>query len=207
MGQSASSQHFPTSTSTLCVLPLRTNGQSRFSISAGPMPASVSSRLTEAEFYALVETINKVLQQLSHFGLLSILLPFVLIDIITILLLFIVDPGILFTPWEYSLTDLALPMLLEFGLIFCGFPAIVYVVNRRMELVQAQVRSELDVASRRFGARGVNFQLKQGVAGNGAATNMWIELSVLPLIQESVALLLHNTLRDIPSPRSPCREL
>ena len=72
---------------------------------------------------------------------------------------------------------------LEFGLIFCGFPAMVYLVNRRMESVQTRVRAELDAASRKFGARGVNLQLRQGVIGAGAGTNMWVELLVLPLIQ------------------------
>ena len=184
MGNTASnSAHFPASTSTLCVLPLRTNGQSRFSIAVGPMPASVSSRLSEAEYAQLIETINKALHPLSHFGLLSLLLPFILVDILTMVLLCAIDPGLLLSPWDYPLVELALPVSLEFGLIFCGFPAMVYLVNRRMESVQARVRAELDAASRKFGARGVNLQLRQGVIGAGAGTNMWVELLVLPLIQ------------------------
>ena len=51
MGASFSSAgSFPVSTAMLCVLPLRTNGQSRFSIAAGPVPAVVSTRLSDAEY-------------------------------------------------------------------------------------------------------------------------------------------------------------
>ena len=127
------------------------------------MPASVSSRLSEAEFLFLIEAVNAVLHPLTQFGLFSLLLPFILVDLFTMLLLCAIDPGLLLSPWDYPLTDLALPMALEFGLIFCGFPAMVFLVNRRMQSVQTKVRNELDAASRRFGARGVNFQLKQGV--------------------------------------------
>ena len=188
MGQATSSS-FPASTATLCVLPLRTNGTSRFSIPAAPMPASVANRLTEVEYQGVVDTLNKALHPLSHFGLFALLLPFIIVDALTMLLLCAIDPGLLLSPWEYPFTDLALPVCLEFGLIFCGFPVMVYLVNRRMDAVQQLVRAELDVASRRYGPRGVNLQLKQGIAGNGAGTNMWIELSILPMIQ--VAPLLN----------------
>jgi hypothetical protein len=76
----------------LCVLPLRTNGQSRFSIAAGPVPAVVSTRLSEAEYLQVVEGVNAALVPLSHFGFLSLLLPFVFVDVLTMLLLCLVDP-------------------------------------------------------------------------------------------------------------------
>ena len=52
----------PASTATLCVLPLRTQGQSRFSITPGPMPQQLSTRLSEAEYHGFVAGINTVLR-------------------------------------------------------------------------------------------------------------------------------------------------
>lgn len=183
MGSSAS--HFPASTPTVCVLPLRTYGSSRFSLPDGPMPACVSSRLSEAEYTGLIDTINTALRSLSHFALASLLIPFLVVDLITMALLCAFDPGLLLFPWDYSAADLTIPILLEFVLFFSGFPVMFYVINRRVDQVQQRVRTELDAASRKYGPRGVNFQFRQGIVGSGASTNMWVELAVLPMIQVS----------------------
>ena len=94
-----------------------------------------------------------------------------------------IDPWLLVSPWDYPLADLLLPITLEFCLVFCGFPLMLHVVNRRVSSVQERVRAQLDEASQRHGARGLNFQLKQSIVGNGAGTNMWVEVQVLPLLQ------------------------
>jgi hypothetical protein len=173
---------FPTSTSSLCVLPLRTNGQNYFSIAHGPMPAPLGMRLTEAEYQGVVAGINTVVQPLSGFGVLSLLLPFLVVDILTLLLLSTLDPWLILSPWDYPLVELLLPLGIEFGVIFCSFPLMALAVNRRMADVQRRVRDLLDDASRRFGPRGLSFQLKQGVLNNGAGTNLWVEVQVVPLI-------------------------
>ena len=152
---------FPTATSTLCVLPLRTNGQARFSVAPGPMPAPLTTRLGDMEWQTLVESINAELLPLSHFGFMSLLLPFLLVDLLTMVLLCAIDPWLLISPWDYGFSELLLPISLELALVFCGFPLMVHVVNRRMATVQTRVRSLLDTASRQLGSRGVNFQLKQ----------------------------------------------
>ena len=182
MGATTSAPYLPASTASLCVLPLRTNGQSRFSMSSPtPMPPPVATRLAETEWRVLVECINSALLPLSHFGFMSLLLPFLLVDLLTMLLLCAIDPWLLITPWDYALSELLLPISLEFLLVFCGFPLMVHVVNRQMATVQGRVHALLDTASRQFGARGVNFQLKQSIMGNGAGTNMWVEVQVMPL--------------------------
>jgi hypothetical protein len=173
---------FPASTATLCVLPLRTNGQSRFTITPGPMPTQLTTRLAEAEFHGIVSSINTALQPLSGFGMLSLLLPFVIVDALTLALLSAMDPWLLISPWDYPLADLVLPVAFEFLVIFCSFPLMAHTLNKRMAEVQRRVRALLDDSSRRFGARGISFQLKQGVLNNGAATNLWVEVQVVPLI-------------------------
>mmetsp|Transcript_43652 Transcript_43652/g.87367 ORF Transcript_43652/g.87367 Transcript_43652/m.87367 type:complete len:305 (-) Transcript_43652:404-1318(-) len=177
-----SSTALPASTASLCVLPLRTNGQSRFSITPGPMPRQLVTRLAEAEYHGIIAGINTALQPLSGFGFMSLLLPFLVIDILTICLLSAIDPWLLTKPWEYPVTDLLLSMGLEFGVIFVSFPLMVYAINRRMSEVQRRVREMLDDSSRRFGGRGISFQLKQGMLHNGAGTNMWVEVQLTQLI-------------------------
>lgn len=187
MGATTSAPYLPASTASLCVLPLRTNGQSRFSMPAPtPMPAPVATRLGENEWRTLVESINSALLPLSHFGFMSLLLPFLLVDLLTMMLLCAIDPWLLITPWDYAFSELLLPISLEFLLVFCGFPLMVHIVNRQMATVQSRVHALLDTASRQFGARGVNFQLKQSIMGNGAGTNMWVEVQVMPLAQTFV---------------------
>lgn len=179
---SSTSAALPTSTASLCVLPLRTNGQSRFSITPGPIPMQLSTRLADTEYHGIIAGINTALQPLSGFGFMSLLLPFLVVDVLTIALLSAIDPWLLTKPWEFPVTDLLLSMGLEFGVIFCSFPLMVHVVNRRMSEVQRRVREMLDDNSRRFGARGLSFQLKQGILHNGAGTNLWVEVHVTPLI-------------------------
>ena len=178
----SASTFYPASTATLCVLPLRTNGQSRFSITPSPMPSQLVTRLAETEFQSVIASINAALQPLSGFGVLSLLLPFLLVDILTLVLLSAIDPWLILSPWDYPLADLLLPIGLEFGVIFCSFPLMAHAVNRRMVEVQRRVRELLDETSRRFGPRGVSWQLKQGVLYNGAGTNLWVEVQVVPLI-------------------------
>jgi len=173
---------FPTSTSSLCVLPLRTSGHPRFSIAPGPMPRQLDSRLAEAEFQGVVAGINTTLQPLSGFSVLSLLFPFLVVDVLTMTLLSVIDPWLLISPWDYPLTDLLLPMGLEFGIIFCSFPLMAFAVNRRMGEVRRRVCELLDESSRRYGARGLSFQLKQGVLHNGASTNMWVEVQIIPVV-------------------------
>ena len=158
---SVSAPNFPTSTPSLCVLPLRTNGQVRFSVAPGPMPSLLITRLRETEWQVLVDDINTELIPLSHFGFMSLLLPFLVVDLLTIVLLCAIDPWLLVSPWEYGFHELLLPILLEMMLVFCGFPLIVHVVNRRMAIVHTRVRKLLDAASCQFGSRNVNFQMKQ----------------------------------------------
>ena len=132
---------FPSSTATLCVLPLRTNGSTRFSLANNGMPASLAGRLSDPEFSSLVDGINKALHSLAHFGFLSLLLPFLVVDVITMVLLCAIDPWLLVSPWDYPLADLLLPITLEFCLVFCGFPLMLHVVNRRVSSVQERVRA------------------------------------------------------------------
>jgi len=186
MGSFLSTQMTPTlpaSTPSLCVLPLRTNGQARFSVASGPVPSPLTSRLADTEWQVLVESINAELLPLSHFGFMSLLLPFLLVDMLTMMLLCAIDPWLLLSPWDYGFAELLLPISLELALVFCGFPLMVHIVNRRMAAVQSRVRALLDTASRQLGSRGVNFQLKQAILGNGAGTNLWVEVQVMPLTQ------------------------
>jgi hypothetical protein len=173
----------PASTPSLCVLPLRTNGQARFSVASGPVPSPLTTRLADTEWQVLVESINAELLPLSHFGFMSLLLPFLLVDLLTMMLLCAIDPWLLLMPWDYGFAELLLPISLELALVFCGFPLMVHIVNRRMAAVQSRVRALLDTASRQLGSRGVNFQLKQAILGNGAGTNLWVEVQVMPLTQ------------------------
>ena len=169
MGSLLSTQMTPTlpaSTPSLCVLPLRTNGQARFSVASGPVPSPLTSRLADTEWQVLVESINAELLPLSHFGFMSLLLPFLLVDLLTMLLLCAIDPWLLLSPWDYGFAELLLPISLELALVFCGFPLMVHIVNRRMAAVQSRVRALLDTASRQLGSRGVNFQLKQAIVLN-----------------------------------------
>ena len=94
---------YPSSTATLCVLPLRTNGEARFSVAAGAMPAALAGRMVDADFHALAEHVNTVLYPLAHFDFLSLILPFILVDLLTMALLCTVDPWLLVTPWDYDL--------------------------------------------------------------------------------------------------------
>lgn len=173
---------YPTSTQSLCVLPLRTNGQSRFSIASGPMPRQLGSRLAEAEYQGVISSVNTSLQPLSSFGVFSLLLPFLIVDVLTMVLLSAIDPWLLISPWDYPIADLLLPMGLEFGVIFCSFPLMAFAVNRRMSEVRRRVSDQLDDSSRRFGSRGLSFQLKQGILSNGAGTNMWVEVQITPVV-------------------------
>lgn len=146
------------------------------------MPVQLSTRLSEAEFHGLIASINSTLQPLSGFGVLSLLLPFLVVDVLTLVLLSSIDPWLILSPWDYPLADLLLPLGLEFCVIFFSFPLMARMVNRRMGEVQKRVGELLDDSSRRFGARGVSFQLKQGIINNGAATNLWVEAQVVPMI-------------------------
>jgi hypothetical protein len=188
----------PASTPSLCVLPLRTNGQARFSVASGPVPSPLTTRLADTEWQVLVESINAELLPLSHFGFMSLLLPFLLVDLLTMMLLCAIDPWLLLMPWDYGFAELLLPISLELALVFCGFPLMVHIVNRRMAAVQSRVRALLDTASRQLGSRGVNFQLKQAILGNGAGTNLWVEVQVMPLTQVFVPV-------PIPLPDPPPR--
>lgn len=173
---------YPASTAALCVLPLRTNGNSRFSITTGPMPRQLAARLAEAEYQGFIAGVNNMLQPLSSFGVLSLLLPFLIIDLLTIALLSVIDPWVMISPWDYPMMDLMLPLGLEFGVLFCSFPLMAYAINRRMTEVRQKVCEMLDDSSRRYGPRGLSFQLKQGVLQNGAGTNMWVEVQITPVI-------------------------
>ena len=187
MGASFSlAAEYPTSTPTLCVLPLRTNGESRFSINAGPMPAALAGRLTDAEFQTITESVNAAVRPLAGFGFATLMLPFLLIDLITIAFLCAFDPWLLVTPWDHGFSDLVLPLLIEFSLIFFAFPLMALAVNRSLAEVQRRVRATLSDFSIRLGPRGLNLQLRQGVLNNGAGTNLWVEIHVAPLLQVPV---------------------
>ena len=146
------------------------------------MPAQLATRMSEVEYHGVIASINSTLQPLSGFGVLSLLLPFLLVDVITVTLLSLMDPWLLITPWDSPLADLLLPLGMEFFVVFCSFPLMALAVNKKMEEVQRRVRGLLDDASRRFGPRGVAFQLKQGMLNNGAGTNLWVEVQVVPVI-------------------------
>ena len=51
------------------------------------MPRQLASRLAEAEYHGVVSGINTTLQPLAGFGFLSLLLPFLVVDVLTVLLL------------------------------------------------------------------------------------------------------------------------
>jgi hypothetical protein len=169
---------YPASTSHTCVLPLRTSGRSHFSLDTGPMPAALVGRLSEAEYMAIIQRINKVLQPLTYFGLSSLLLPFLAIDAVTVALLYVVEPSALVAPLSSNLPDLLLPMMLELAFVLCAFPLVSLLVGRRIRLVQDKAREVLDEASRRYAVRGLHFSLKLGVHSAGAASNMWMETQV-----------------------------
>uniref|UniRef100_A0A7S4BIM3 Transmembrane protein n=1 Tax=Chrysotila carterae TaxID=13221 RepID=A0A7S4BIM3_CHRCT len=183
MGGSVS--HFPTSTSSLVVLPLKQE-DGVFCLSPMPLPASIAPRMSENEFNAVLDGVNKSVVHMTKFSFFSLLTPFLLLDALTMLMLICIDPLIVIAPWELDLNDVLFPLALEFGLIVCGFPLMLYLVNSRMELVQIAVRAFLDEISRGYASRGLNFQLKEGVVGNGAATNMWVEVQVAPVMQVQV---------------------
>ena len=173
---------YPASTATLCVLPVRKYDRPYFSILPAPMPAQLCMRLTEVEFNGIIASINRTLQSISGFGILPLLLPFLFVDVATIVLLTtIYHPLLQIMLWD-SPVDMLLPVGLEFCFIVCSFPLMAHAVNRRMTEAQARVRELLDESSRRYGARGVNFQLKQGVLHSGAATNLWVEVQIVPLL-------------------------
>ena len=178
----STSTAFPASTATLCVLPLRTHGRDRFAITPAPMPQQLGTRLAEVEYHGIIAGVNSALEPLSGFGVLSLLLPFLLVDLLALVTLTSVDPFLLISPWDYAPADLLLPLGIEFLILFISFPLMAYAVNRRMEEVQHRVRVLLDDSSRRYGPRGLSFQLKQGVLNNGAATNLWVEVLVVPLV-------------------------
>ncbi|EOD26786.1 hypothetical protein EMIHUDRAFT_443358 [Emiliania huxleyi CCMP1516] len=198
----------------MCVVPLRTNGRAHFSLDAGPMPASLVGRLSEAEYYGVTERINKALLPLAHFGLSSLLLPFLAIDALTVAVLYGADPSLLVAPLSQDLPDLLLPVLLEITLVAAAFPLVSLLVSRRIGRVQALVREVLDDASRTFAPRGVHFSLKLGVTGAGASTNMWVEMQVAPLFRVPVPvpvptlypiLLPSANEHAAPAPRRPAR--
>ena len=174
--------YYPASTATLCVLPVRKYDQPYFSILPAPMPAQLCMRLTDDEFNGTIASINRTLLSISGFGILPLLLPFIFVDVATIVLLStIYHPLLQIMLWDYPV-DMLLPAVLEFCIIVCSFPLMAHAVNRRMTEAQARVRELLDESSRRYGARGVNFQLKQGVLHSGAATNLWIEVQIVSLV-------------------------
>ena len=82
------------------MLPLRTHGDSRVSIDWGPMPPQLLTRLAEVEYHGVVAGVNSALQPLAVFGVASLLLPFLLVDLLTLALLTSVDPWLLISPWE-----------------------------------------------------------------------------------------------------------
>ena len=147
--------------------------------------SSLGTRLAEVEYHGIIAGVNSALEPLSGFGVLSLLLPFLLVDLLALVTLTSVDPFLLISPWDYAPADLLLPLGIEFLILFISFPLMAYAVNRRMEEVQHRVRVLLDDSSRRYGPRGLSFQLKQGVLNNGAATNLWVEVLVVPLVVQS----------------------
>jgi hypothetical protein len=169
---------YPASTSHTCVLPLRTSGRSHFSLDTGPMPAALIGRLSETEYLAVIQRVNKVLQPLTYFGLSSLLLPFLAIDAVSVALLYAIDPTALVAPLSLDLPDLLLPMLLELAFMMCALPLVALLVGRRIRLVQSKAREVLDEAARRYAVRGLHFSLKLGVHSAGAASNMWMETQV-----------------------------
>ena len=104
------------------------------------------------------------------------------VDVVTLILLSFVDPMLLLSPWDYPTAELLLPLGLEFSVLLFSFPLAAYAINRRMAEVQTKVRELADDASRRYGPRGLNFALKQGVLGAGAGTNLWVEVQVVPMV-------------------------
>ena len=173
---------YPASSATLCVLPLKTNGESHFSIAPGPMPQQLSQRLAEVEYHGIVAGVNSVLQTFSGFSVLALLLPFVVFDSAVLIALILFDPSLILAPWDYGMLELLLPLGLEFGVIFGSFPLVAHLLSMRMTAVQTKVAELLDDSSRRFGARGLHFALKQGVLHNGAGTNLWVEVQVVPIV-------------------------
>lgn len=173
---------YPASTASMCVLPLKTHGQSHFSIAPGPMPPQLGTRLAEVEYHGMVAGVNNALQPLSGFGVISLLMPFLLFDVVVIVALTLFDPLLFLAPWDYTMLELLLPLGFEFGIVFGSFPLMAHFVNRRMAAVQSRISELLDDSSRRYGPRGLHFALKQGVLHNGAGTNMWVEVQVVPII-------------------------
>jgi len=168
----------PASTSTLCVLPLHTNGRSHFSLDIEPMPAALVGRLAEPEYQAIIQRVNQAVQPLTHFGLTSLLFPFLAVDVLAVALLYGLDPAALVAPTAYDLPDMLLPMLLELALLLLAFPMVSFFVARRVEAVQMAAKAVLDDAARKYAARGVHFSLKLGMNAAGAASNMWMETQV-----------------------------
>ena len=82
------------------------------------MPRQLSSRLAEAEYHGFVAGINTTLQPIAGFSFLSLLLPFLVVDVFTVILLSAMDPWLFLSPWEYPVSDLLFPMGLEFCVIF-----------------------------------------------------------------------------------------
>ena len=102
--------------------------------------ASAAAQNVRGGAHGVIASINSTLQPLSGFGVLSLLLPFLLVDVITVTLLSLMDPWLLITPWDSPLADLLLPLGMEFFVVFCSFPLMALAVNKKMEEVQRRVR-------------------------------------------------------------------
>ena len=198
MGGSLSSESsgYPQATSHFCVLPVRTSGSSHFSITPAPMPSALVGRTTDAEFAALIAGINASLKPLSHFGVSSLMVPFLLVDLIAMLTLCAIDPAILLTPWEYEWAELALPLLIEFGAIFCSFPLISWIFSRRIARVQHVVVEHVHNVSMQYADRGLHLTLKGDgvsrggelrgsgvVVGSKVLGKLWVEVQVFPFLK------------------------
>lgn len=132
----------------------------------------------------MVTLLNEAIRAQGTFSFVMLLLPFVLVDVITMVALGASNPWLLIAPWDFEVGDLVIPLSVEFFLFLCVFPVVVYVVNHRMANVQRELRTKLDELSVLWAPRGLHLQLRQRVSGAAQGNAMWVEISVLPFLPQ-----------------------
>ncbi|KAG8464875.1 hypothetical protein KFE25_010243 [Diacronema lutheri] len=183
MGAGNSTPDMPrTPNRALVVLPIKPTASSSLAVEAPTtLPQQLAGRLTAEEFNAIVGLANETLKRHGGLGLLVLLLPLLLLDLLSVALLALLNPWLLLAPWDFALGDVVLPISLEFILFFCIFPVTVYALNRKMAATQAQLRTQLDELSAAYAERGISFALRQRV-GSARGCSLWLELSVAPVV-------------------------
>mmetsp|Transcript_40533 Transcript_40533/g.100092 ORF Transcript_40533/g.100092 Transcript_40533/m.100092 type:complete len:313 (+) Transcript_40533:203-1141(+) len=181
MGQAPSAAP-PPARMRVVVLPIKAVANTLEVTAPVSFPPELLGRLTPEELAVVVAVTNETLKTHASLSFLALLLPLVLLDLVSVLLLALFDPWLLVAPWDFALGDIVLPVSLEFLMFFCVFPVTVYALNRRMSAAQAQLRLKLDEFSNFFAERGISFQLRQRLSAAARGCSLWVEVAVAPVL-------------------------